>query len=94
MYKKTDAEKLKKLRLKNRKLKNKLAFSEDASFSFFLKLKSANAEIAKLSRDNANLSIVMMEHLGCTEPELRKKISEILHGAEKKDRSLINPFGS
>lgn len=94
MNKKTDAKKLKKLRLKNRKLKASLSDSEQTWFRFFLQLKSANAEIEKLSRDNANLSIVMMEHLGCTEPELRKKISEILHGAEKKDRSLINPFGS
>jgi hypothetical protein len=91
---KTDAEKIKKLRAKNRELKDNLAYSEETSFRFFLQLKSANAEIVKLSKDNANLSIVMMEHLGCTEHELRKKITEILSGKEKKERSLINPFGS
>jgi hypothetical protein len=91
--KKTDSQKLKEQRKINRKLLLKLESEELEYYRTFLQLESANCAIEKLKRDNANLSIVMMEHLGCTEPELREKISEILYGAKKKEHSLVNPFG-
>jgi len=91
---KTNAEKIKKLRAKNRELKASLANLEHTSFKFSIQMKSANAEIVSLKRDIGNLSIILMEHLGCTEQEIYHKSQKILENKQKKERSIINPFGS
>jgi len=90
--KKTKTQKIKELRIEILELQSDLQYSEHCVYKLFLQSKSANHKIAELEKSKANLSIVMMKYFGCTDAELRKKITEVLRPPEKEFTS-INPFG-
>lgn len=89
MNKKTEIKKLRKI-ISEQNADLTLAHEEfEKLLNIYFQLKSANVDLKK---EIAKLSIILMEHLGCTEKDIYNKSHDILC-KRKKEGTLINPFG-